>query len=1050
MNIVEENDQLEGLAIVGIAARVPDASNPEQFWKNLCAGVESVTRFSDEELLAAGVDPGLLQLPNYVKSGVLMEGVDSFDAGFFGVSPREAELTDPQHRIFLECAWEALEDAGYDSDRTRLRIGVYAGAGKNCYFQKNLVSNPNLIASLNQLQMTMAVDSDYLTSRVSYKLNLKGPSLTIMTACSTSLVAVHVACQSLLNGECDMALAGGVYLNIPQVEGYLHEEGSQLSDDGRCRAFDASAKGMVFGTGAGIVVLKRLADAVQDGDNIYAVIRGSAINNDGAAKIGYTAPSVEGQANVIAEAQAVAGVSADEISYVEAHGTGTVLGDPIEVEGLTRAFRRTSRKNGFCALGSVKNNIGHLDAAAGVVGLIKVALALKNRALPPTLNFKQANPAIDFANSPFYVQQTMDEWKPVNGRRIAGVSSFGIGGTNAHVIVEEAPAVFATVESKTWQVLPIAAKTPQALEKATERLAEYLESHPHLNLADVSFTLQQGRKPFAHRRVLAAKSVDEAIELLKKRDQKRDQERTFTGTQSQSELPIAFMFTGQGAQYVNMGHELYLHEKKFKETVDYCCEFLKPHLGLDLRQVLYPELENASDATAQLNQTAITQPAMFVVEYAMAKLWMEWGVVPNAMIGHSIGEYVAACLAGVFTLDEALVVVAGRGRLMQSMPSGSMLAVRLDEQSLRPYLSEELSLAVINGTKACVAAGPSGAIEQLQNLLTEKKIDSTRLTTSHAFHSQMMEPILESFRTLFKNIKLGTPKIPFQSNVTGTWIEPAQATDPSYWSTHLRQTVRFSDGVSELLKTPHRVLLEVGPGRVLSSLGKQNPVKAPDQLVLSSFGYSKGEISELGEAMTTLGRLWTAGVPVDWSTVSAGQKPHRISLPTYPFERKRYWIDAKKAGVSKPSSYLSSVTSLNVQTSFQDGATNSQGFEFGSPSDDNLVSSIDNRGQFTDLQTVLVSVWCEVLGFEDIGVDQNFFDLGGDSLLSTQVLSRLRATFRMDLPPSSLFDAPTVAELAVYMIAHESKPGLVEKTAAILLQIENMTEEEILQASATA
>lgn len=1046
MSTHQEIDQLDGIAIIGMVGRFPSAANIEQFWKNLCAGIESVTHFTDDQLLSAGVDPSLVQSPNYVKAGFVLDGVELFDAKFFGYTPREAELTDPQVRLFLECSWEALEDAGYDPDRTPLRIGVFAGSGPNSYFRNNVLSNSSLVTSLNYLQSLMASENDYLCTRVSYKLNLKGPSFTIQTACSTSLVAIHVACQSLLNGECDMALAGGVAIKVPQNDGHIYQEGSTLSSDGRCRAFDASAKGLMPGSGVGVVVLKRLGDALKDGDSIRAVILGSAINNDGAGKVGYTAPSVEGQSSVIGEAQALAGLSADEITYVEAHGTGTVLGDPIEVAGMTRAFRRTTQRKGFCAIGSVKTNIGHLDAAAGVSGLIKVALALQNRTLPPSLNFKQANPAIDFANSPFYVQQTLEEWKPANGRRIAGVSSFGIGGTNAHVILEEAPPVVASDKSKSWQLLPIAAKTPEALEKATERMATHLASHPDLNLADVAFTLQQGRKPFAQRRILAANSIDEAIGLLRS----REPNRVFAGVRPEFDCPIAFMFTGQAAQYVNMGHEIYLHEKAFKKNIDHCCELLKPFLGLDLRQILFPVADNVADAAAQLNQTAITQPAMFVVEYGLAKLWMEWGVVPDAMIGHSIGEYVAACLAGVFSLEDALALVAGRGRLMQSMPKGSMLAVRMDEKSLQPYLGGDLSLAVINGATACVAAGPADAIEELRNLLTQKGIDSSLLTTSHAFHSQMMEPILGSFRELFKDVKLSSPKIPFLSNVTGTSIEPAQATDPGYWSAQLRQTVRFSDGVSELLKAPHRLLLEVGPGRTLASLSKMHPAKAPDQLTFSSFGYSKGAVSESGELATTLGRLWIAGVPVDWLATSAGQKRHRVPLPTYPFERQRHWIEAKKSDSSRPNVGRSFLGGLDVKESLSNNAGTPQ------PSDSKPAPSLNPElhdaevPNISDVQKVVAAIWRDVLGFEKIGIDENFFELGGDSLVSTQVLSRLRSTFRMDLPPNSLFDAPTIKNLASYMIAHETKPGIVEKTAAILIQIENMTEEEIIATSSKA
>lgn len=1040
--MLEATDQLDGVAIIGMVARFPDAPNLEQFWKNLCAGVESVTSFTDQQLRAAGVAPDLLESHHYVKSGVLLEGIELFDAKFFGFTPREAELTDPQHRIFLECAWEALEDAGYDPDRSKARIGVFAGAGTNNYFRNNLLSNLDLMSSLNHLQQSIAVESDYLATRVSYKLNLKGPSFTIQSACSTSLVATHVACQSLLNGECDMALAGGAFIKVPQVAGYLHQEGSQQSSDGHCRAFDASAKGMVGGSGAAVIVLKRLTDALRDSDCIRAVIRGSAINNDGAEKIGFTAPSVEGQATAIAEAQAMAGVNADDITYIEAHGTGTILGDPIEIAALTKAFRRTSKKMGFCAIGSVKTNIGHLGPAAGVAGLIKVVLSMQNRTLPRSLNFERPNPAIDFANSPFYVQQKLDAWHPASGRRVAGISSFGIGGTNAHAILEEAPHVEALPERESWQVLPISAKSPEALEKATARMAMHLANHPDAALRDVAFTLQQGRKPFAQRRIVAAKSKDEAAELLRK----QPQDRVFTGSQEPFDCPLAFMFPGQAAQHVNMGLEVYRAEKQFRDCVDLCCELLKPHLGFDLRRALYPA-EDSSAAAEQLNQTAVTQPAMFVVEYALARLWMEWGVHPDALIGHSIGEYVAACLAGVFSLQDALSLVAARGRLMQSMPRGAMLAVRMDEESIRPYLGDQLSLAVINGPSACVAAGPEDAIRALQTALAEQEINSRLLPTSHAFHSPMMEPILASFQQLFQNIPLRPPNIPFLSNVTGNWMTPAQATDPGYWCKQLRQTVRFADGIGELLKTPRRILLEVGPGHTLTSLAQQHPAKTSGQLALASLSKSSDTTSEMGEIMTALGRLWIAGVSIDWLATTAGEKRRRVPLPTYPFERQRCWIEPQPSTPTPPRLGEVSLGYLNIQVDAGDAQEAQLPANAAVPGEQPQAPGAKAE-DLTDLQKTIAAVWREVLGFGEIGIDENFFALGGDSLLSIQVTSRLRALLRIALPPSALIEAPTIAGLASYIIAHESTPGEIERTAQLLRKIEGMTEEELTQACA--
>ncbi len=1046
MNSHQEPEQPERIAVVGMAGRFPDAPNTGQLWKNLCAGLESVKSFTDEQLVSSGVEPNLLEARNYVKAGVVLEGIDLFDAEFFGITPREAELTDPQHRIFLECAWEALEDAGYRQDSRRLVVGVFAGAGPNNYFLNNLVSHQTSMNSLNDLQMMIMIDKDYLATRACYKLNLKGPAFTIQCACSTSLVAVHLACQSLLLGECDMALAGGISLRVPQIKGYSYQEGSILSPDGHCRAFDAAAQGTVIGSGLGIVVLRRLADALRDGDCIRAVIRGSAINNDGSDKIGYTAPGLDGQATVIATAQALAGVNGDEISYVEAHGTGTNLGDPIEIAALSKAFRRTTQRKQFCAIGSLKTNLGHLDSAAGVAGLIKVVLALENRALPPTLNFKQANPEIDFPNTPFYVQQTMSEWKPSNGRRIAGVSSFGIGGTNAHVIVEEAPPVPPRDPARPWQLLTISAKSPSTLEKATERLAKFLESHQGLDLADVAFTLQEGRKTFAHRRILAAKTIEEASALLRS----QDRERLFTGSQEHSDTPVAFMFPGQAAQYVNMGLEIYATEKTFRETVDSCSEFLKVHLGFDLRTVVYPTPEKAAEATNLLSQTAVTQPVMFVLEYAFAKLWMEWGVRPDAMIGHSIGEYVAACLAGVFTLEEGLALVATRGRLMQSMPRGSMLAIRLDERSIQEYLTKDLSLAVINGPFACVVSGPVDAIEDLQKSMGEKQIPCRLLPTSHAFHSGMMQPMLAAFKNAFDNIKLNPPNIPYVSNLTGTWVEPSQATDPGYWGRQLRETVRFSQGMSELLRSRPRILLEVGPGQTLASFARQHLESISNQVILSSFGYRKIRTSEMDEIMTTLGRIWIGGVRPDWTALH-GPRRRRVPLPTYPFERKRFWIAARQAASSR---LASSVTNTGLVAESTPGiavehgeGNSSQESTSACPGGGVLYSRPDLATQYVapqnDLQEVLATIWRDILGIEKIGIHDKLLDLGGDSLLAVQLLSRLCATFRMDLPANTLFEAPSIADLALCMIAREARPGLVAKTATIVRQIEGMTAEEV-------
>src|SRR5262245_47900266 len=812
-----------------MAGRFPGAGSVEKFWHNLRDGVESITLFSDEELKSNGIDPALLSDPNYVKSGAILDGVDLFDASFFGFSPREAEMMDPQHRLFLECSWEALEHAGYDPERYRGLIGVYAGAAVNSYMS-NPNMDPNLRGTAHVYQIELGNDKDFLPTRVSYKLNLKGPSVNVQTACSTSLVAVHLACQALVSGESDMALAGGVSIYNPQTSGYLYQTGMILSPDGHCRAFDAKAQGTFGGNGLGIVVLKPLADAMADGDSIYAVIKGSAINNDGSLKVGYTAPSVEGQARVIEAAQVMAGIDPETISYIEAHGTGTELGDPIEIEALTTAFRATTKKEGFCAIGSLKTNVGHLNTAAGVAGLIKTVLALHHKVLLPSLHFQRPNPEIDFQKSPFYVNTKLSHWMTGATPRRAGVSSFGIGGTNAHLVLEEAPASEASPDARKWQLLVVSAKTATALDSATGRLAGHLKQHPTLNLADVAYTLQVGRAAFSHRRMLVCRDVEDAVTAL----ETLPAARVMTRSREFSNPPVVFMFPGQGAQYVNMGRELYQTEPVFRHHVDRCFELLRADLGIDLRAVLYPGDKEAEAATERLKQTLITQPALFVIEYALAQLWMTWGIRPAAMIGHSIGEYVAACLAGVFCVEDALKLVAARGRLMQQLPAGAMLAVPLAAEEVECLLSKELSLAAINEPSLSIVSGPNEAIVRLEAHLAERVLSSRRLHTSHAFHSAMMDPILESFTKEVRKLKLSPPKIPYVSNVTGTWITAEEATEPNYWARHLRQTVLFAAGVRELLREPRRVLLEVGPGQTLAILAGRQKGNDAERLIASS------------------------------------------------------------------------------------------------------------------------------------------------------------------------------------------------------------------------
>jgi acyl transferase domain-containing protein/thioesterase domain-containing protein/acyl carrier protein len=895
MNSAPVTQGLSGIAIIGMAGSFPGARNVTEFWRNLRDGIESITFFTDEELQAAGIEPALLNYTNYVKAKGLVEGIDLFDAEFFGFSPKEAEIMDPQQRLFLECAWEALENAGYSSDSDDGLVGVYGGAGINRYCM-NLLANREDIQSVGWYGIVNGNEKDHLTTRVSYLFDLRGPSFAVQSACSTSLVAIHIACQELMSYQCDLALAGGVAVDPQQKAGYLWIDGLS-SPDGHCRAFDARANGFVSGNGVGVVVLKRLAEAVAEGDHIYAVIKGSAVNNDGHSKAGYVAPGLNGQTGVIAMSQAAAEVDPETIDYIEAHGTATPLGDMVEIAALNQVFRASTNQRGFCAIGSLKTNIGHLDAAAGVAGVIKTALALTHRQIPPSLHFEEADPRLDLADSPFYVNCQLKDWVTEGRPRRAGVSSMGMGGTNAHLILEEAPIKSPSSPSRSHQLLTLSAKTGTALEQMIENLADHLGQQTDENLADIAYTLQVGRKNFAHRAILVSDNREDAVVALKT----RASGRLYYGTPQSRERRIIFMFPGQGTQYLNMGRGLYSQETVFRDQIDHCSMLLLPHLGFDLREILYPKVGAEGEADQQLSQTWITQVALFVIEFSLAKLWMTWGIHPQAMIGHSIGEYVAACLAGVLTLEESLELVAARGRLMQQLPGGAMLAVPLTEPEIRSLMGLGLSIAAINAPAVCIVSGPFQAIEQLECQLATRGVSGRRLRTTHAFHSDMMDPILESFAGLVKKTHLKPPQIPYLSNVTGNWITEAEATDPNYWARHLRQTVRFSDGLKELKRDSNCLLLEVGPGRTLSSLAKSQINQRPELPILSTLRAPSENQSDLTFLLTTLGRLWLSNMRVDWQQFYRSESRHRVPLPTYPFERRRYWIEARpKSAVAAP------------------------------------------------------------------------------------------------------------------------------------------------------
>jgi acyl transferase domain-containing protein len=997
--IIDASDGCD-VAIIGLAGRFPKAPDVDRFWRALEQGMECVSHFSDEEL-ELDLTPEELRNPNFVKAKAILDDVELFDAPFFNVPAREAEFMDPQQRIFLECVWTALENAGCDPERYEGPIAVYAGSSLNSYMLSRLPYLASLGQPLDSFQLAITNDKDHLATRASYKLNLRGESLTVQTACSTSLVAVHLACQSLLSGQCDIALAGGVSVYVPQKAGYLYKEGMVSSPDGRCRAFDHKARGTVSGNGVGVVVLKMLSDAVRDGDYVHAVIKGSAINNDGRLKMGYTAPSVEGQAGVIAKALAMAGVDADSIGYVEAHGTGTPVGDPIEVEALTQAFRQHTSRSGYCALGAVKSNIGHLDAAAGVAGLIKTVLVLKRGMIPPTLHFEKPNPAIAFAESPFYVNNELREWKPGPDRRRAGVSSFGIGGTNAHVILEEAPPRQRSGRSRAGQILTLSAKTPQALARRAELLAAHLEENPELDLADVAYTQNVGRCQFNHRSFVAAGSVDEAVERLRA---PRPEAALAEGKGSRA----AFMFPGQGAQSIDMGKELYGSEAAFSERLDRCAAILKENEGLDLLSLIYPKNDGAETAV-DLARPEYALPALFAVEYALAEMWMGWGVRPAAMIGHSFGEYVAACVAGVFSLEDGLKLAAARGRLMKRLEPGGMLEVRLSESDLEALIGDRLAIAAVNTRERTVVSGPLPEIARLESRFEAERIGFRRLDVPFAYHSSMVESIAAGLRDLLGGLKLNRPSIPYISSLTGDWIESRQATDPRYWADQMRHTVRFAAGVERLLGTGPSVLLEVGPGQTLTALAKRSLHKNRDIRVLSSLNLS-GSQSDAEGVLRTLGQLWLAGSTVDWRAFYRAERRQTLPLPTYSFDRKRYWIDMRGLSFSvtrDEKSQAEEVAQRPADREPEEAPVPARGHEI-----DRSGLAHEFVAPRNEVERKLAEIWGEVLGLEGVGAMDNFFDLGGDSLLATQVYARVKHDLGANLSLQQSLSQQTIAGLA--------------------------------------
>jgi len=978
------------IAIIGMAGRFPGANNIEEFWDLLAEGREGISFFSDAEL-----DAAILQTtkndPAYVKARGLMSGADEFDASFFGFNPRSAEMMDPQQRVFLEIAREALETSGHLPQKYKGAVGVFAGCGYNTYFTNNVLAHPDLVERAGQFNVRLLNEKDYIATRTAYQLNLKGPAVAVYSACSTSLLAIAQAVSAIRDGQCDVALAGAASITSPLKSGHFYEEGSIMSKDGHCRPFDAQATGTVFSDGAGVVLLKSLEEAERDGDTIYAIIKGIGVNNDGADKGSFGGPSAEGQAGAIAMAINDAGIEAASISYIEAHGTATPLGDPIEIEGLSLAFGQQEQKQ-YCAIGSVKSNLGHLTAASGVAGLIKTVLSLQHQQLPPTLFYNKLNPNIQLDDSPFYINASLKPWDAAD-KRHAGVSSFGVGGTNVHVVLEE--FVTKPVESgasKPLSLITWSAKTDTSLSDYAKKLAGFAEKNHQAKTADIAYTLQTTRADFnIHRFAIAGDAADLAAKLSA---ESIDASTIKKLAAQPSE--VVFMFPGQGSQYVNMGKELYENEPVFKGAVDECLELLKGTPQASIAEVIYPAVLDETSAQ-KIKNTFYTQPAIFIMEYAMAKLWMSWGIQPTIFTGHSIGEFVAAHFAGVFSLKDALLLISVRAKMVSEVEKGSMLSVRTDAKQLQTLLPEGLSIAAINSNKLCVVAGPDKLVEAFAAKLEEIEIPGRLLQTSHAFHSAMMDDIVAPFEAVVRSLKLNPPVKPVVSTVTGKWMSEAEATDPAYWAQHLRKTVRFADAVDTLQESDGRLLLEVGPGVALATLSRQQLTNKSTPVIS---GFEKNETStEYYSVLRALGQLWLNGIAPDWKTFYRDQQRIKLILPAYAFDKKRYWLEAAQP----PHAANSAIAIQEIE-----------------PETNNtlLDNSLMRQALLTDKLTELFE---DASGIEidAASTDTNFIEIGFDSLLLTQIATNLKKEFGVPITFRKLFEEyNTIHTLAAYLDAN--------------------------------
>ncbi len=1031
----------EPIAIIGMAGRFPGAENIEALWTLLRDGKEAISFFEESELDPT-LDPSLVSRPDYVRARGVLRDADFFDAGFFGMNPGEAEVTDPQHRVLMEVAWEALEHAGIDPTSFPGLIATYAGVYNNSYYTENVLKRLDVVDKVGLFQAMIGNEKDFVAPRISHRLGLNGPAISIQTACSTSLVAVSQAFFALRTGQCDLALAGAAAVTCPQMSGYIYQEDGMLSADGHTRPFDAQATGTVFSDGAAMVALRPLSKAIESGDSIYAIIRGAATNNDGGQRMSFSAPTVKWQAEVITRALSVAGVNPETIGYIEAHGTATPLGDPIEFSGLRQAFGQWTNREGYCALGSIKSNIGHLTAPSGVAGLIKTVLSLERELIPASLGFSQPNPEITFKNSPFFVTSESMPWPRQPGKpRIAGVSSFGVGGTNAHVVVEEAPALPPSGPSRSHQLLVLSAKTDTALEKITENLAFYLEKKPETNLADTAFTLQNGRKVFPYRRMLVASSAAEAMERLKALDPKY----AVSGSVMNGEPSVTFMFPGQGAQHLNMGRNLYQEEAVFRNELDRCAKILKLHLDLDLRTVLYPESSEPESADRLINDTWLSQPAIFVIEYALARLWMSWGIQPAVMVGHSIGEYVAAVIAETFSLEDALSLLSVRARLMQNLPPGSMLSVRLSVDKVEPILPDGISIAAVNSQALCVISGQTDNLQALKLELDAKGVANKFLHTSHAFHSAMMDPMLSEFATVARQIPFQPPKIPWLSTCTGQWMTPADLVDGDYWVRQVRQAVRFADALTHVIGQENQILLEVGPGQTLSQLAQQHKKKAAGTVIMPSFGPVGESEQDLPSMLLALGRLWIAGTGISWNRFSSGEQRRRVPLPSYPFERKSYWIQPPKVDAK-----VDRIKAFEFDDHKQDRLKIKKQEDVLKPQKLDPKMKRQSAGKHerdTWITGKLLDLFEEISG-EEIDKDQftlSFLELGFDSLLLTQISTAIKNTFQIEVTFRKLLEELTNFDLLISYLSNQVSDEILPSELISTVSLETETSSNLDQ-----